>query len=46
MSVTAEGRRRLSVVAASRNDDHGEGMLGRMQIFVNGLAAQTERHAL
>ena len=46
MSADPRAARRLSVVAASRNDDHGEGMLGRMQIFVNGLAAQAERHSL
>jgi hypothetical protein len=28
----------LSVVAASRNDDHGGDLLGRMQAFVDGMA--------
>lgn len=46
MSAAGAAPRRLSVVAASRNDDHGEGFLGRMQIFVNGLAGQAERHGL
>jgi len=46
MSTAQGAPRRLSVVAASRNDDHGEGMLRRMQIFADGLAAQGERHGL
>jgi hypothetical protein len=33
----------LSVVATSRNDDHGGNLLARMQIFVNGLAEQAGR---
>lgn len=33
----------LSVVAASRNDDHGGNLLGRMQIFVDGLDRQMRR---
>jgi hypothetical protein len=36
----------LSVVATSRNDDHGGKMLERMQLFVNGLTAQCDRHRL
>lgn len=36
----------LSVVAATRNDDHGGGLLARMQVFVDALIAQCERHAL
>ncbi len=36
----------LSVVATSRNDDHGEGMLERMQHFVDGFVAQCRRHEL
>ena len=36
----------LSIVVASRNDDHGGGLLGRMQTFVDALAAQVERHGL
>lgn len=36
----------LSVVAVSRNDDHGGGLLRRMQMFVDGLADQAARHAL
>jgi hypothetical protein len=36
----------LSVVATSRNDDHGGGLLRRMQHFVNGLAEQARRHRL
>ena len=36
----------LSIVATSRNDDHGGGMLRRMQIFVDGLLQQARRHDL
>jgi hypothetical protein len=34
----------LSVVAASRNDGHGANLLPRMQVFIDGLAEQAERH--
>jgi len=33
----------LSVVAASRNDGHGLHLLPRTQVFIDGLADQTER---
>jgi hypothetical protein len=33
----------LTVVAASRNDDHGGNLLVRMQVFIAGLAEQAER---
>lgn len=36
----------LSIVVASRNDDHGGNLLRRMQIFVDGLLAQCRRHQL
>ena len=36
----------VSVVATSRNDDHGGGMLRRMQIFVNAWIEQCRRHDL
>ncbi len=36
----------LSVVAVSRNDDHGGDMLGRMQHFVHGVIAQCRKHEL
>jgi len=36
----------LTVVATSRNDDHGGNLLRRMQLFVNGFFAQCERHQL
>lgn len=36
----------LSVVAVSRNDDHGGSMLSRMQHFVDGFVAQCRRHRL
>jgi hypothetical protein len=40
------GKPYLSFVATSRNDDHGGEMLRRMQLFVNGLVAQCDRHRL
>ena len=36
----------LSVVAVSRNDDHGRDLLGRMQHFVDGFIAQCRKHHL
>ncbi len=36
----------LSVVATARNDDHGGNPLYRMQLFVDGLIAQCDRHKL
>jgi hypothetical protein len=36
----------LSIVATSRNDDHGGNLLGRMQAFVDGFAEQCRRHTL
>jgi hypothetical protein len=36
----------LSVVATTRNDDHGGDALARTQIFLDALAAQCERHGL
>jgi hypothetical protein len=36
----------LSVVATSRNDEHGGHLAGRMQLFVDGLAEQAERFRL
>jgi hypothetical protein len=36
----------LSVVAVSRNDDHGSNLRGRMQHFVDGFVAQCRRHQL
>lgn len=36
----------LSVVATSRNDEHGGHLLARMQLFVEGLAEQSERFGL
>lgn len=36
----------LSVVAASRNDDHGGDPLIRTQIFINNLARQCEKYRL
>lgn len=36
----------LSIVAATRNDDHGKDLLKRTQIFVSGLLSQIKRHRL
>src|SRR5260370_392130 len=36
----------LSIVAASRNDDHGGNLFERMQLFVDGLADQARRFDL
>ena len=36
----------LSVVATARNDDHGGRLLHRLQLFVDGLAAQCDRHGV
>ncbi len=36
----------LSVVATSRNDDHGGNLIHRTQLFVDGLIAQCNRHQL
>ena len=33
----------LSVVAATRNDEHGGNQLARTQLFVNGLGEQAQR---
>jgi hypothetical protein len=43
MSETGE-RPYLSVVVASRNDDHGGDILKRMRLFVGGLLEQTRRY--
>ena len=48
-SETAQARHlipTLSVVAVTRNDDHGVNMRGRMQHFVAGFIAQCRRHQL
>lgn len=39
-------RPRVSFVATSRNDGHGGDLVGRMQHFIDGLAAQCDRHRL
>lgn len=36
----------ISFVAASRNDDHGGNLRHRMQVFVEALLAQCDRHRL
>jgi len=37
---------RLSIVAGARNNDYGGRFLRRIQMFVNALAAQADRHRL
>src|SRR5438094_4915263 len=37
---------RLSIVATSRNDEHGGHLTARMQLFVEGLAEQSDRYEL
>jgi hypothetical protein len=44
--VTGEQQPYLSIVATTRNDDHGGDALARTQIFLDALAAQCERHGL
>ena len=46
MTGALETRPYLSVVATARNDDHGGNPLYRMQLFVDGLIAQCDRHRL
>ena len=36
----------LSVVVTARNDDHGGNLLGRMQLFLDGLSTQVEQFGL
>src|SRR4051812_32717728 len=36
----------LSVVATSRNDNHGGSLTERMQHFIDGFVAQCKRHGL
>ncbi|MBS1613911.1 MAG: hypothetical protein JST49_13900 [Bacteroidetes bacterium] len=36
----------LSIIAASRNDNHGEDMLKRMRMFINGLIEQCNKYQL
>lgn len=44
--MSVERQPYLSIVATTRNDDHGGDALSRTQIFVDALAAQCERHGL
>jgi hypothetical protein len=44
--VAGETQPYLSIVATTRNDDHGGDALARTQIFLDALAAQCERHGL
>jgi len=46
MSAPAESDIHLSIVATSRNDDHGGSLTRRTQHFVDGLVAQCRRHGL
>jgi hypothetical protein len=40
------GQPLISVVATSRNDNHGKNLLYRMQMFVDGFIAQCKKHDL
>ena len=44
--MVAMSRPYLSVVVAARNDDHGGNLLHRMQVFINALIGQINRHQL
>ena len=46
MSDFRNGKPLLSIVAAGRNDDHGVNMLRRMQMFINGILAQSQQYRL
>ena len=46
MSVPRDSAIHLSIVATSRNDDHGGFLTRRTQHFVDGLIAQCKRHGL
>jgi len=45
-SETSTAKPYLSIVAASRNDDHGGNPLLRTQIFINNFARQCEKYRL
>jgi hypothetical protein len=44
--ASMDGKIHISIVATSRNDDHGGFLTRRMQHFVDGLVAQCKRHGL
>lgn len=44
--MLASDRPYLSIVATSRNDNHGGNLRHRMQLFVNGVLEQCRRHSL
>jgi len=46
VTASAGERSELSIVVASRNDDHGGATLKRMRLFLQGLLDQTRRHRL
>jgi len=46
MATTSAQQPLLSIVAATRNDDHGENLLRRTQTFLNALISQSKRHEL
>lgn len=45
-NITIPEKPYLSIVAASRNDDHGGNILKRMRLFVSGLIQQANRYKL
>lgn len=46
MSATSKTEPYLSVIATSRNDDHGGSMLHRMQAFIEGICGQCAKFHL
>ncbi len=44
--MTSRPEPKLSVVATTRNDDHGGNQLARPQLFINGLAEQCDQFKL
>lgn len=46
MNFITDNQPKLSFVVTARSDNHGGDFLRRMQISVDGLLAQTERHQL
>jgi len=44
--MVTESLQYISIVVTSRNDNHGNGLLFRMQTFVNCLLDQCQRHRL
>ena len=43
---TSKEEKYLSIIVTARNDNHGGNMLHRMQLFVNGIFAQSKKYSL